>query len=567
MKQALIYLRVSTVAQANTDYDVEGYSIPAQREACLRKAEDLKADVVEEFVDRGESARSAERPALQALLRRLETNPDVDYVIVHKVDRLARSRIDDVAITLALKKAGVTLVSTTENIDETPSGKLLHGIMATIAEFYSQNLATEAKKGMRQKAKSGGTPYLAPIGYLNCREMIDGREVRTVVIDEERASFVKWAFTAYATGEWSILDLHAELADRGLRKPATARRPARPLARSNVAKMLANRYYIGVVTWEGVDYPGRHEPLIDEDVFEAVQAILRSRRESGEKVRQHQHYLKGTLWCGHCGSRMGFTQAHGNGGTYDYFFCIGRTRRNGCRQTYTAASSVEKAVEQLYGSISLNAGAAAELRELVVDHIDQAKALGQREAKVQRQLLVDLDVKRRRLLDAHYAEAIPLDLFREEQERFRREEKTARRLLEAASYQFDHAVEVVNSILEQLTECAWGYKVGNDLTRRLTNQAFFEKLYLVDDRISGADLRQPIRDLLASDLAQRLEDESELLKAPETALLYRRQHVMGHRERPHGSLPWESKQSVFRSLGSNETVLVVPTGFEPAFPA
>ncbi len=561
------YLRVSTAAQANTDYDVEGYSIPAQRDACMRKAESLDAEIVEEFVDRGESARSAERPGLQALLARIETVHDIDYVIVHKVDRLARSRIDDVAITLALKKAGVTLVSTTENIDETPSGKLLHGIMATIAEFYSQNLATEAKKGMRQKAKSGGTPYLAPVGYLNAREVMDGREIRMVVVDEQRAHFVKWAFSAYASGEWSIRDLAVELADRGLRKPASPKRPARPLARSNVAKMLGNRYYVGVVTWEGVDYPGRHEPLIDEDVFEAVQAILRSRRESGEKVRQHQHYLKGTLWCGHCGGRMGFTQARGNGGMYDYFFCIGRTRRNGCRQPYTAASSVEKAVEQLYSSITLNAETAAKLRQLVADHIDQAKALGQREAKVQQQRLADLDVKRRRLLDAHYAEAIPLDLFREEQERFRREEQTARRLLEAASYQFDHALEAVNSILEQLTDCAWAYRAGNDLTRRLTNQAFFEKLYLVDDRICGADLRQPIRDLLASDLAQRLEDESELLKAPEKALLYSRQHVMGHRERPHGSLPWESTQSVFRSLGSNETVLVVPTGFEPAFPA
>ena len=53
--------------------------------------------------------------------------------------------------------------------------------MATIAVFYSQNLATEAKKGMRQRAKSGGTPYLAPIGYLISRELIDGREVRTLV--------------------------------------------------------------------------------------------------------------------------------------------------------------------------------------------------------------------------------------------------------------------------------------------------------------------------------------------------------------------------------------------------
>ncbi len=119
------------------------------------------------------SARSADRPQLQAMLTRLREGAGVDYVIVHKVDRLARSRQDDVLITLVIRKAGAKLVSTTENIDETASGKLVHGIMATIAEFYSANLGTEALKGMTQKAKMGGTPGRAPIGYLNVREIVD----------------------------------------------------------------------------------------------------------------------------------------------------------------------------------------------------------------------------------------------------------------------------------------------------------------------------------------------------------------------------------------------------------
>ena len=205
-KRAVVYLRVSTTAQADTDYDVEGYSIPAQRDACWRKADAIGADVVDEYVDRGESARTTQRPALQRMLTRLEAG-DIDFVIVHKVDRLARSRSDDVAITLTFKQHGVHLVSATENIDDTPSGKLLHGIMATIAEFYSQNLASEARKGMRQKAKNGGTPYRAPTGYKNVRETIDGREVRTVEVDEERAPFIRWAFEAYASGEWSVRDI------------------------------------------------------------------------------------------------------------------------------------------------------------------------------------------------------------------------------------------------------------------------------------------------------------------------------------------------------------------------
>ena len=107
---AVIYVRVSTKEQAERDGDPEGYSIPAQREACKRKAAALGAVVLDEFVDRGESARTADRPELQRLLEFVHTTP-VTYVIVHKIDRLARNRADDVAINLSLQQAGVQLVS------------------------------------------------------------------------------------------------------------------------------------------------------------------------------------------------------------------------------------------------------------------------------------------------------------------------------------------------------------------------------------------------------------------------------------------------------------------------
>lgn len=100
------YLRVSTKEQAERDGDPEGYSIPAQREANRRKSETMGAPIIEEFVDRGESARSADRPELQRMLTYVRTNLGVRYVIVHKVDRLARNRADDVTINLALQQAG-----------------------------------------------------------------------------------------------------------------------------------------------------------------------------------------------------------------------------------------------------------------------------------------------------------------------------------------------------------------------------------------------------------------------------------------------------------------------------
>src|SRR6201999_1095884 len=104
-----------------------------------------------------------------------------------------------------IKAAGAQLVSATENIDETPSGMLLHGIMSSIAEFYSRNLATEVIKGMNQKVKTGGTPGKPPRGHRNARIInAGGRELRTVVLDEPRAELIRWAFQAYATGDWTL---------------------------------------------------------------------------------------------------------------------------------------------------------------------------------------------------------------------------------------------------------------------------------------------------------------------------------------------------------------------------
>ncbi len=148
-EHGLIYLRVSSSRQADTDYDEEGYSIPAQRGGCQRKAEGIGVPLARDpdYIDRGESAKTADRPALQAMLERVERDASIGYVFVHKLDRLARNRVDDIEIVTRIRAAGAQIVSVAENIDETPSGVLLHGIMASIAEFYSRNLATEILKG------------------------------------------------------------------------------------------------------------------------------------------------------------------------------------------------------------------------------------------------------------------------------------------------------------------------------------------------------------------------------------------------------------------------------------
>ena len=499
LKRAVIYLRVSTAAQADKDYNAEGYSIPAQRDACIRKAEALGARVVEQYVDRGESARSADRPALLEMLGRLRTQKDVDYVIVHKVDRLARNRADDVEIVLAIRSSGAEVVSATENIDQTPSGTLLHGIMATIAEFYSQNLAAEVRKGLLQKVRMGGTPTRPPLGYLNTIDRIEGREVRSVAVDPERAPLVRWMFEAYLTGEFLIRQLADTLADKGLRTRPTRKRPnGVPVSVSMVERMLANPYYYGVVVFEGVEYPGRHEPLISREMFEAVQELKRSRALSKEKPYQHPHYLKGTLFCGRCGIRMGVTQVtNRHGQIYDYFYCLGRQKKTTeCQQGYVAQGVIEERVADLWRTIQLPEDVRGALRRNVMDLVDRTQVEQAHEVQRQTDALAKLDQERERLLRAHLEGAVPVDLLKREQKRIAKEMAAADRTLARLNTELGAVEQGLNQALKLVSDCHRLYEQAPHHVKRQLNQAVFERIFVEDEGVPTASLTPAFGELL-----------------------------------------------------------------------
>lgn len=105
----------------------DGYSIPAQREACLRLISEKGWTLAEEFCDSGESARTADRPAFQELLTALAAGT-IDVLVVHKLDRLARNLEDHVTVRANLRKLDVRLVSVTESFEENASGQLVEGI-------------------------------------------------------------------------------------------------------------------------------------------------------------------------------------------------------------------------------------------------------------------------------------------------------------------------------------------------------------------------------------------------------------------------------------------------------
>jgi site-specific DNA recombinase len=583
-KFAVSYLRVSTKAQTETGYDEEGLSIAAQREANEKKAEQLGAVIVAEFVDAAESAKTADRPELQAMLNFIRELGVIRYVTVDKVDRLARNREDDVLINMAVRKAGAQFVSSKENIDETPSGKLLHGIMASIAEFYSANLASEAKKGMRQKAKSGGTPGHAPLGYRNVRERIDGREIRTVAVDTERAPLIQWMFSAYATGDWTMRQLTDELNRRGLRIPATKKLAERPLRYQHIDKMLVNRYYTGFVRYEGIWYDGRHPALIDTLTFEQVQAVRTARAASREKVQKHSHYLKGSIFCGRCRGRFGVMNARNRWGTiYPYFYCLGRAKKEDCTQSTILITDVEVAVADYWSHIQLSESRIAAIREQVMAALVGRQHNNRAELDRQEKRRKELQNQQLKLIEMRYADAISLEHLKSEQERITRELAQAQQIIDQCSTEIEAVMKVVEEALLLCANAHRLYLSAPPDVRRQLNQAVFARLWIMDDQVQGADLTEGFAHLLASDLpawlAEPKDGEDTKIETRSRPGKGRGRSTGAQRarlelvrpedaiQRPNGPLPADTKNpGPNRDRGSNVTVLVSGGGLEPPRP-
>jgi site-specific DNA recombinase len=569
---AVIYVRVSTKEQAQRDGDPEGYSIPAQREACQRKAAALGAVVVEEFIDRGESARSTDRPDLQRMLVWLAENP-VSYVIVHKVDRLARNRMDDVTITAAIRASGAQLVSVTENIDETPSGALLHGIMSSIAEFYSRNLANEVIKGTQQKVLAGGTPTRAPIGYRNVRREVDGHEVRTVELDPERGPLIAWAFEAYASGKYSLRSLASELEARGLTYRATAKQAARPVAAKKLGELLRNRYYLGVVTWRGVEYPGKHQPLVDPVTFVQVQQVLDAHRVSGERSYRNHHYLAGTLYCGRCGSKLIYGIATGRrGDRYQHFFCMGRhTYKNGCELPYLPVVDVEDAVSAVWATErpaagdfdALEAALNEDLRGLEAHTEHERTRLRLRQDQIQRE--------RYKWAEKAMEGAVPGDIAREKQRQLGGQLEQVQVQLGRLQDVDQETHQILGHVATILSSIGQAYQRAGDSTRRDFNQAWFDQMKIDCDEDRTVAVSEAQRTELGQALiTARVVEEDERHKMMEgsaeldgwgggDSLAVDLQHEQERRSFRYG---------VLSHVGvSNLSLLVELRGFEPLTPS
>ncbi|MGH2879243.1 MAG: recombinase zinc beta ribbon domain-containing protein [Steroidobacteraceae bacterium] len=247
---------------------------------------------------------------------------------------------------------------------------------------------------------------------------------------------------------------------------------------------------------------------MDKTTFNQARAVLQAHSHTEERDRKNDHYLKGTLYCGRCGSRMSLIHAKGNGGTYPYFFCIGRMRRNGCQQPYLHTEVIERAVEQGYARVA----PAAEHIETVRVKLDQAltgmRTQAQQETARQERRLAKLTDERTKLLHAYYHGAIPIDLLHQEQDRIATETAAAEAQLALAERSAADVQTTFDKALDLLAGCQTAYTKAPGHLRRQWNQALFLRLHVHDTNIEHADLAEPFATLTAPDLLDALDGDT-----------------------------------------------------------
>ena len=309
-KRVALYARFSSDNQRTE-------SIDAQIRAMTAYCEQNGYTIVKTYVDEAKSATTDRRPSFQQMIKD-SSNHEFDVLLVHKLDRFARNRYDSAVYKLELKKNGVSVHSVLENLDSSPEGIILESVLEGMSEYYSQNLARETMKGMKETAlqckHTGGKP---PLGYD-----VDAT-TRRLVINHTESEIVKMIFEMFVEG-YSYGDIINELNLRNLRTKLGLE-----FGKNSIHDILTNEKYIGTYIFnrssskspngtrnshkkkaqeEIISIPGGCPAIISEETFSKAQKRLAENKRLGGTNKAKENYLLSSkVFCRECGRPM-----HGN---------------------------------------------------------------------------------------------------------------------------------------------------------------------------------------------------------------------------------------------------------------
>lgn len=306
MKTAYAYARFSSDNQREE-------SITAQLRAIHEYCDTHDIKILQEFKDEAFSARTDKRPEFQRMFGLIKEHP-ADLLIVHKLDRFARSRADAAFYRSKLKEKGMKLVSVLERLDDSPESIIMEGLLDSLNEYYSANLSRESKKGIKENVlqgkRNGGK---APFGYTSVNQHL---------IPNKDAETVRKFFQMYAEGKRL-----ADIAEK-LKLPFV-----------NYQAVLKNEVYLGTLISKEWRHENAHEAIIDRGTWELCQRRIKASPFNAANRALFPYMLSGMLVCGNCGKTMHAVSCNRK---YFYYSC----QQKGCKR-YKRDELEERVIKQL----------------------------------------------------------------------------------------------------------------------------------------------------------------------------------------------------------------------------
>lgn len=339
-KRAVIYLRVSTEEQ------VDNFSLDTQEEICRKEAEQRGFSIIDIFREEGRSAKNIiGRPILISLLEYCRKNKQkIQAVFVYRLDRISRITADYLAIRKKLAEQGVAIVSSTEPTGDSPTEKLVETILAGFAQLDNDIRSERSKNGLRARYLSGRlVTGQCPLGYA----VKSGYAVKNA----ETWDKMKASWDLMATGTKSIRELTKTMNDWGLRE--NHRGKIYILRNTRVSVLLRNKFYMGYLSSRTYkeQIRGQHVPMITEEQFYRVQAILDGRNVNLPLAKRNHTNpdfpLRRLIKCYKCGQGLTGGWSKGRHQKYGYYRCS-----SGCHTTSIKVETMEQTLISLLRNIT-----------------------------------------------------------------------------------------------------------------------------------------------------------------------------------------------------------------------
>lgn len=309
----------------SSDRQIDNTSLSSQEEICRRYCETQGFEVVDINRNESVSANNVSSVRIEELLNYCKRRQGrFDVLVVYKFDRFARGVEQHYWLKGQLSKIGVHIRSATENVDSTPTGKLMEGILASFNEFDNELRKERIKLGLSKRTDEGLWAFAVPDGYIRDRNLEGKLEICR--IDENCAGEIKKIFQLYSSGAYTVQSLSQEFRNKHVknRKGKVIR-----FGKQSIYKILNTLFYTGYMkNSEGRIIQGKHPALIDMSLFTKCQEILNQKTNNTRKQRQHfnpDFPLRKFTVCGACLKPITACWAKGRNGKVPYYYCLSKT--------------------------------------------------------------------------------------------------------------------------------------------------------------------------------------------------------------------------------------------------